>query len=510
MLPVHDARREPTPYPLAVEAGTVNKLVVNADLGDVTISRHIQGHFAEHLGRCIYEGIWVGVDSPIPNTRGMRDDVLDALRALKMPNVRWPGGCFADTYHWMDGIGRSIDRPSMVNVHWGGVTENNHFGTHEFFDFCELVGTEPYVCGNVGSGSVREMAEWVEYITMPGASPMSDLRRDNGRAEPWPLKYWAVGNENWGCGGNMRPEYYADLYRQYACFLRHFGGDKLYKVACGHTDEWNRVLVDRCHQHMDGISIHYYTSEGGWNKKGSATEFDEAGWFAMLRGGSLVEPFIRKTAGILDAYDPAGRIGIILDEWGSWYNVEPGTNPGFLYQQNTMRDALLAGLSLNIFNAWAKRLHMANIAQTINVLQAMILTEGGRMVRTPTYHVFEMYNVHQDATLVPISLDCAKYEMNGQSIAQVSASASRRADGVLHLTLCNLHHADSADLAIDLRGLAAQSVSGRILVGDRIQAHNTFDQPDQVVPVAFDGARLSSDGLLVQLPAASVVVLAIS
>jgi len=489
----------------------VKRFVINADLGQHAISRHIYGHFAEHLGRCIYEGIWVGEDSPIPNTRGMRNDVLGALQRLAMPNLRWPGGCFADTYHWRDGLGAREQRPTIVNVHWGGVTENNHFGTHEFMDLCGLLGCAPYICGNVGSGTVQEMAEWLEYLTMPGVSPMADLRRANGREEPWDLTYWAVGNENWGCGGHMRPQYYADEYRRFACFCRHFGGQKLYKVACGHTDEWNEVLMKEAGRQMDGLSVHYYTGVRTRDDiSGSATVFGEREWFVTMRRALDIEDFIRRTEAIMDRYDPAKRVGMIMDEWGTWFDVEPGTNPGFLYQQNTLRDALVAGLSLNIFNRHAERVHMANIAQTINVLQAMILTEGPRMCCTPTYHVFEMFKVHHDATLLPLSLDAGECTDGKITLPQVNASASRDAQGRVHLSLCNLDPEQAVELRGEVRGMAVSGVSGRVLTADTLQAHNTFDAPDALVPTAFDGCGLSDGALTIRLPARSVVVLALT
>jgi alpha-N-arabinofuranosidase len=481
-----------------------NTLVVNADLGKTKISRHIYGHFAEHLGRCIYEGIWVGENSKIPNIRGIRKDVLAALKKLKMPNLRWPGGCFADTYHWKDGIGDREKRPSIVNIHWGGTTENNHFGTHEFMDLCQMLETEPYICGNVGSGTVQEMAEWLEYLTMPGNSPMSDLRRKNGRQDAWPLKYWGVGNENWGCGGNMRPQYYADEFRRYATYCRNFSGQKLYKIACGFTDEWNEILMRETGNYMDGLSVHYYTS-----LRASATEFSAEEWFSILKKAGEIEDFIKRTEAIMDRHDPKKRIGMIMDEWGTWFNVEPGTNPGFLYQQNTMRDALVAGLSFNIFNAHAERIHMANIAQTINVLQSMILTEGPKMLLTPTYHVFEMYKVHQDATLLPAHMDCATYEMTNQKIPQLSVSASKSENGTINISLCNLHHGNDADLNCELRGTSASSVSGRILTSSSMSTHNTFKDPDKLVPSAFDGFKLAKNRLVIRLPAKSVAVLEI-
>ncbi len=489
----------------------MNQLIVNADLASGTISRHIYGHFAEHLGRCIYEGIWVGEDSPIPHTRGIRRDVVQALRALQLPVLRWPGGCFADEYHWKDGIGPREMRPSMVNTHWGGVTENNHFGTHEFFDLCDQLGCMPYICGNLGSGTVQVMQQWVEYATLDGSSPMADWRRMNGRAQPWTLPFFGVGNENWGCGGNMRAEYYADEYRRYQTYVRNLGAAPIYKIACGpcHADyHWTEVLMREASAHMQGLSLHYYCGSGRVSR--SATQFDEVDWFALLKNALFMDELVRKHATIMDRYDPEGRVGLIVDEWGSWHEVEPGTNPGFLYQQNTLRDALVAGVTLNIFNQHCARVKMANIAQTINVLQAMVLTEGEKMLLTPTYHVFELYKVHQDATLLPIHLDSPAYTCEEESIPQLSASASRDQAGVVHLTLCNLHPRQEAELTVVLRGVTARTLSGRVLTATTMQAHNTFAAPEAVRPAPFTGAQLQPDGqVTLVLPAKSVVSLAL-
>jgi alpha-N-arabinofuranosidase len=490
----------------------VNKVVVNADLGKAQINKNIYGHFSEHLGHCIYGGFWVGKDSDIPNTHGIRNDVVEALRQAKIPVLRWPGGCFADEYHWQDGIGPYKDRPCMINTHWGGVTENNHFGTHEFLDLCEQLDCEPYICGNVGSGTVREMQQWVEYITFDGQSPMADLRRANGREDPWIIRFWGVGNENWGCGGHMRPEFYADQYRRYATYCRNFGQSTLYKIACGSHDancDWTEVLMREAGRFMDGLSLHYYTVPHSWAAKGSATQFDEGDWFETLKKALVMDEIITNHSTIMDQYDPEKRVGLIVDEWGTWYDVEPGTSPGFLYQQNTLRDALVAGLTLNIFNQHCERVTMANIAQTINVLQAMILTKDDKMVLTPTYHAFEMYKVHQDATLLPVDVDCTAYEHGDESIPTLSVSASRDSEDKVHLSLCNLNPGQSASVSCELRDMKPTKATGHVLTAEAINAHNTFDQPEMVKPASLDGVTLTGNTLLLDLPAKSVVVLEI-
>jgi alpha-N-arabinofuranosidase len=492
----------------------MNKLTLNADIEQGTIDRHVYGHFAEHLGHCIYGGIWVGEDSEIPNVRGIRTDVVEALKAINIPNLRWPGGCFADEYHWMDGIGPREKRPTMINTHWGGVTENNHFGTHEFMDFCGQLGCEPYICGNVGSGTVREMQQWVEYIASDAISPMTNLRKENGREESWPLKFWGVGNENWACGGCMRPEYYTDEFRRYQTYVRNFGDNEIYKIACGPNEadyEWTETLMKngfsffKDHHLMKGLSLHYYT-----NFRESATEFDESEWFTVLEKTLVMDELITKHSAIMDKYDPEKKVALIVDEWGTWYNAEPDTNPRFLTQQTSLRHALVAALNFHIFHEHNDRVRMTNIAQTINVLQAMILTEDEKMVLTPTYHVFEMFKVHQDATRISLNLKTDEYRFGESSIPQVSASASRDGEGKIHLTLSNANPNISAEVSCDVQGLVAGSVAGRVLTADKMTAHNTFQIPDQVRPLAFEGAELRGSDLAITMPAMSVVLLELS
>jgi alpha-N-arabinofuranosidase len=496
---------------MAVNASTQaqNKLIVNADQGKETISKHIYGHFSEHLGRCIYGGYWVGEDSQIPNTRGIRNDIVQALRDIQIPNLRWPGGCFADEYHWMDGIGPRTPRPTIVNTHGGGVTEDNSFGTHEFLDLCEQLGCEPYICGNVGSGSVEEMSKWVEYITFDGESPMANLRRQNGREKAWKVKYWGVGNENWGCGGNMTADFYADQYRRYATYCRNYGDNRLYKIAGGANNAdyyWTETLMKNIGQQMHGLSLHYYTSPAGSR---SATQFDETDYFNTISRTLFIEELLTRHSTIMDKYDPQKRIALVPDEWGIWTNVEPGTNPGFLYQQNSLRDAIIAGINLNIFNAHCDRVKMTNIAQTVNVLQAVILTENEKMLLTPTYWVYWLYKVHHDATLLPVSFTSGKYELNGKKMDAVSVSASKDASGKIHITLVNIDPNKEQTIETELRSATVGKVTGKILTSDKINDHNTFDKPNTVNVKDFNGIRLSKESLSVTLPSKSVIMLEI-
>ncbi|GAB4421498.1 MAG: alpha-L-arabinofuranosidase AbfB [Bacteroidia bacterium] len=489
------------PVALAPAQTTIH---LHPDLAGPMIQPELYGHFAEHLGRCIYGGIFVGEDSPIPHVRGFRKDVIDALTALEVPVLRWPGGCFGDTYHWRDGIGPRSERPSIVNVHWGGVTEDNSFGTHEFLDFCELIGAEPYINLNVGSGTVQEASEWVEYVTSSNESPMTKLRRQNGRNEPWEVKYWGIGNENWGCGGNMTPEYYADLYRRFATYCR---GD-IYRIAGGpNVDDynWTRVLMQKT-GHMpwlvQGLSLHYYTLPDGWEPKVSATDFAEDGWAKTMRQANRMNELITRHSSIMDQYDPQGRIGLIVDEWGTWFQVEPGTNPGFLYQQNTLRDALVAGIHLNIFNRHAERVKMANIAQMVNVLQSMILTRDGEMVLTPSYYVFKMYKVHQGAALLPLDFDSPVYRYGNIELKALDASASIK-DGEINITICNLDPNQAHPIALALSGY--KTADGQIVTSANMQDYNDFGQPEKVNLKPFEVPRPRNGQLEVSIPAKSVV-----
>ena len=498
------------------------KLCINPSNKKSHINPEIQGHFSEHLGRGIYEGLYVGENSEIENVNGMRKDVLEALKELKVPVLRWPGGCFADEYHWKDGIGPKENRKKMINTHWGGVVEDNSFGTHEFMELCRQLGCKTYVNGNVGSGTVQEMQEWVEYMTFEGVSPMADLRKSHGREEAWDVDYFGVGNENWGCGGNMPPEYYAGLYRRYQTYVRDYRpGKHINKVACGANAGdfgWTEGVMSTCfskapenvHGFMDGISLHYYTVPETWEKKGAATDFDEKMWYQTLSKTLYMETLLKGHQAIMDRYDKDHKVGIIVDEWGTWYDVEEGTNPGFLYQQNTIRDALVAGINLNIFNKHSDRVIMANIAQMINVLQSVILTDKDKMVKTPTYHVFNMYKHHQDAELLESFIETKEIGLVDEfKVPNLTESVSLGKDGKIHATVTNLSATESYEIGLSLTDTEIKSIKGEI-VGGEIHLHNTFENPDVVTVKAFDDIRLEgkSEGRLT-IPASSVLHLEI-
>ncbi|HEU5484002.1 MAG TPA: alpha-L-arabinofuranosidase C-terminal domain-containing protein, partial [Microlunatus sp.] len=505
----------------AAPGGAAASAVLRADQPGPVVNKNIYGHFAEHLGRGIYEGIWVGPSSPIPHTRGIRNDVVAALKELKIPVLRWPGGCFADEYHWKDGIGPREKRPSMINTHWGNVEENNHFGTHEFMDLCEVLGAEPYVNGNVGSGTVQEMSEWVEYLTRDGDSPMVALRKGNGREQPWRVPFWGIGNEAWGCGGNMRAEAYADAARRYATFCRDHDDNRLTRIAAGAADDdvsWTRALMEAiscfgCTREPRGtfqaVSFHYYTHAGEGIHTTSATQFAAEQYYGTIAKAADIDRVIRAHSAVMDVFDPGRKVGLVCDEWGTWWTVEPGTNPGFLYQQNTLRDALVAGLHFDVFHNHAARLRMANIAQTLNVLQAMILTDDdGGLVLTPTYHVFEMNTGHHDARLLPTHLlETPTRSVGDSELPMISMSASSK-DGQALISVSNLDLDSAARLQLDLRGVPLGSVSGRLLTADAAQSHNTVAAPTVVAPTPLE---VAVDQTLVSavLPAHSFATIAV-
>jgi alpha-N-arabinofuranosidase len=477
------------------------------------VSRYIFGQFAEHLGFGIYEGIWVGPDSRIPNTNGYRNDVVAALKRLQVPVVRWPGGCFADEYHWREGVGPRDKRPVRVNTHWGGVEETNAFGTHEFMNFAELIGADAYVSGNVGDGTPEEMAQWVEYITSDTTSTLANERRRNGRDKPWKLPFVGIGNELWGCGGNMRAEYAADLVRRYQTFVKAPAGHPIQKIAAGaNVDDyhWTEVFMRETRKLVDGLSIHYYTSPGpNWNTKRSSTDFGEDQWIETLSKALRMDELVTKHSAVMDKFDPDRKTALMVDEWGTWYTVLPGSNPGFLHQQNSLRDALVAAIHFNIFVQHADRVKMANIAQMVNVLQAMILTSEDKMVLTPTYYVFEMYKPFKDATQLPLDLSAPTYTLGEYKVPAVHASAVRGKDGKVYVAFTNLDAKNAAKLDVKVPGTALRRASGQILTAQAINAINTFEKPDAVKPQSFSGARVQADQLTVDLPARSVVVLAL-
>jgi alpha-N-arabinofuranosidase len=487
-------------------------LAITADDSKLIISKHIYGQFSEHLGHCIYGGFWVDPQLPVAKQDRIRLDIVEALKKIHIPNLRWPGGCFADEYHWRDGIGPRTERPKMVNTNWGGVSEDNSFGTHEFLELCSLLKCEPYIAGNMGSGTVEEMAKWVEYLNCGAETTVTNIRKANGHPEPFKVTFWGVGNESWGCGGNMTPEFYSDNYKRYATYARNYPGTPLKRIASGSNGKdynWTEVCMKNIGpDKMWGITLHWYTlPTGNWSKKGSATDFDEAQYFSTMRNCLEMDDIVTKHAAIMDKYDPKKKVALVVDEWGIWTDVEPGTNPGFLYQQNSLRDALIAGTTLNIFNNHCDRVRMANLAQTINVLQALILTDKEKMLLTPTYHVFDMYQVHQDAKYLPVKLNSPDYVNGNDKLPAVNVSASIDSNKVIHISLVNIDATKKINIRTTLSGLNWSKVTGQILTSEKLTDINTFENPNKIKIGSFTGAGKQGNDLVADLPPHSIVVL---
>ncbi len=504
---------------VAQPASAPIELRVEAGRAGPTISPDIFGQFAEHLGSGIYGGIWVGPDSPIPNVRGIRSDVVRALRAIRVPNVRWPGGCFGDNYHWRNGIGPQSRRPATLNPDWGGVIEPNSFGTAEYFDFLGQIGADAFISENVGSGTVQEAADWFEYMTSDKPTTLAKERASNGHPAPYKVKYLGLGNESWGCGGAMSPDHYVEEMKRFARFTRNYnpaqqsGTSAMKKIAVGwdsgnsdYTDAVMKAWKDKVWSwDIDGVSLHGYTIPNSWEKKGPSVGFGEDEYAKGINATLKMKEWIAKQSAIMDKYDPDKKVGLYVDEWGIWTDPNPGSNPGFLQQQNTLRDALIAALNLNIFMRNADRVHGANIAQMINVLQAMILTDGPRMVLTPTYHVYHMYVPFQGATLVPVSFAAGSYAYNDMHLPKVDAVAARDTSGRLWMSLVNVDPTRPARFSVSIDGLRARSATGEILTAAAVDAHNSFGAPNQVAPRPF-AARPGGSQIAFDLPPKSIAV----
>jgi len=497
------------------------QLSVDASKPGVKIDRNLFGQFAEHLGHGIYEGIWVGPESAIPNTRGIRNGVVAALRALKVPNVRWPGGCFADEYHWRKGIGPQ--RAATLNPNWGGVIETNSFGTHEFMDFLDQIGAEAYVSVNVGSGTPQEAAEWLEYLTTEQPTTLAKERAANGHPGPYKVGYLGIGNESWDCGGNMTPDYYLSQLKIYSRFVRNYnpgqqGKQQMLKIAVGpgggepRWTEWTEAIMKAYQHHqwswdINGLSMHNYTVVK-WPPAFASTGFGETEYAQILKSTLDMDGLITKHSAIMDTYDPQKKVALVVDEWGAWYAPLPGSNPGFLVQQNSLRDAVLAALNLNIFARHADRVRMANIAQMINVLQAMILTDKEKMVLTPTYYVFKMYVPFQDATFVPITFDSGTYAHGEITLPRVDAIAAKDTIGKVWLAITNIDPNQAAEIEVSLTGVSAKSATGETLTAPRVNSVNTFDAPSTVVPKPVS-AKAAGGKLTMKLEPKSVTVISV-
>jgi alpha-L-arabinofuranosidase len=508
---------------LAAPAIVAQKVELSVDVSKAgaKIDRNIFGQFAEHLGHGVYEGIWVGPDSTIPNTRGIRNDVVAALKAIRVPNVRWPGGCFADEYHWRNGIGSS--RTVTLNPNWGGVIEPNSFGTHEFMDFLEQIGAEAYVSVNVGSGTPREAAEWLEYLTAAQATNLAKERGANGHPGPYRVGFLGIGNESWDCGGNMTSDYYLSQLKIYSRFVRNFNPtqqdkQQMLKIAVGpgggepRWTEWTEAIMNAYQQHtwswdINGLSMHSYTV-GKWPPAFASANFGETEYSQFLKLTLAMDDLISQHSAIMNKYDPGKKVALVVDEWGAWYAPLPGSNPGFLVQQNSLRDAILAALNLNIFARHADRVRMANIAQMINVLQALILTDKEKMLLTPTYYVFKMYTPFQDSNLVPVAFDAGTYTHGNISLPRVDAIAAKDTSGKLWLAITNLDPNQPIEVETSLAGVTAKSAAGETLTAPKVDSVNTFESPTTVVPKPVS-AKVQGGKLVLKLEPKSVTVVSV-
>lgn len=466
----------------------VRQVAIHAGLEIGVVHPELHGHFAEHLGSCVYGGLWVGRDSPIPNVDGYRRQAIEYLRTLGIPVLRWPGGCFADDYHWRDGIGPQAKRPRSVNLWWGNYTEDNSFGTHEFIGLCRLIGAEPYLAGNVGSGTPAELRDWVEYCNYPAGSSLSNERAANGSPEPFKVRYWGVGNENWGCGGHLTPDEYAGHYRRFVTYLRTFGDTRPFLIACGpngNDTDWSRRFMDAMRERpsLHGFAMHFYS--GG---KAPATKFTVENMREQLSSFSDLEKAVLQQRALLDSYDPERKIGLLVDEWGVWDRMvaEEEKRYGRLWQQITMRSAVAAALGLNVFHRQADKLVMCNIAQIVNVLHSMLLTDGNHCIRTPAYYAFDLLKHHRSRTAVRCDTEDA-------APLGLSVSASRQ-EKELVITFVNPKHDAGMKAECSLIGASATGGKARILHHADHNACNTFDAPDTIVPREhtgnFEGSRL--------------------
>jgi alpha-N-arabinofuranosidase len=497
------------------------ELSIDASKPGAKIDRNLFGQFAEHLGHGIYDGIWVGSDSTIPNTRGIRKDVVAALKAIHVPNVRWPGGCFADGYHWRDGIGPQ--RVVRLNPDWGGVIEPNTFGTHEFMDFIDQIGSDAYVSVNLGSGTPHEASDWLEYMTAAQATTLEKERAANGHPAPYKVALLGLGNESWDCGGNMTAEYYLDRMKSFSHFVRNYNPaqlekDQMLKIAVGpgggeeRWTDWTETVMKAYQQHtwswdINGLSMHNYTVVK-WPPAFKSVGFGEDEYAQILKTTLEMDDLIRKHSAIMDKYDPLKKVALVVDEWGGWYAPLPGSNPGFLVQQNSLRDAILAALNINIFARHADRVRGANIAQMINVLQAMILTDHEKMALTPTYYVYKMYVPFQDSTYLPVTFEAGSYKHGDFSLPRVDALAAKGKDGKLWVEITNVDPHQAAEVELNVTGINAKSALGQTLTAPKVDSVNTFESPDTVVPKPIS-AGAQGGKLILQLEPKSVTVVAV-
>ncbi|MHB1150898.1 MAG: alpha-N-arabinofuranosidase [Eubacteriales bacterium] len=476
------------------------------------IAPEIYGHFSEHIGGVFYDGIWVGEDSPIPNIRGLRLELIERFRKIRPAVLRWPGGCFAETYDWRDGIGERSKRPVRINWWYrsDGRYEPNQVGTHEFIDFCRLVGAEPYFAANITSTTPLDIRDWIDYCNSPrGTTSYALLREKNGSPEPFNVKYWGVGNENWGGGGNMTPETYAHEFRKYAAVMDNTA-PVLCLIGCGPNGadyNWTQRFLDvfaSSGRMMGAYSMHYYCGSSG-----DPVAFSESEWYQLLCQANQMETILNRHWNIIKGFGMEQQASLFVDEWGCWHPGGSGPSKGYnlFEQQSTMRDAMVTALTLNIFNNNCDKVKMSNTAQLVNNLHTLFLTSGDKFAVTPTYHIYDMYKEHQGGKAVRVLTDSEHISFTApdghkKSLNRLSASASVKED-VLTLTIANLSATDSETLKLVSVGISiGDTAEATLLTHKDIHAHNTFDAPSEVTPV-YGECRSDT----ISLPPASVMTL---
>lgn len=497
----------------------MNRITLDFSSSRGTIAPELYGHFAEHIGGVFYDGLWVGEDSGIEHIHGFRKSIVDSFKRIAPPVLRWPGGCFAETYNWRDGIGPRASRPRRINWwhYCDGRVEPNEVGTHEFMALCRLVGAEPYIAANMTSISPLQVRDWMEYCNMPaGATTLADERAMNGDTEPFGVRYWGIGNENWGGGGQMTPERCADEFIRFTTVCRPLAPLKMRYIMCGangHDLDWTRRLMKQWsgrpwHETRAwGMSVHYYTNALSGKDD---VNFDEKGWYDELFRADYMRRIIDDHRAVMDDYDPDRRLKLVVDEWGNWHIDGTGPSKGYnlFEQQSNMRDAQVAALTLNLFNNRCDVVGMANVAQLCNNLHSLYLAGGHSMVETPNYHVFDLYQGHKGGRHVKLTVEARVIESERYDpLKLISASASVK-NGVLTLTVANMDLTASADVRLSaLGGSIAGKGTLRVLHHSDPMTCNTFDNPHAVVPQAWE--IILDDDAVITLPAASVAALTV-
>jgi alpha-L-arabinofuranosidase len=513
------------------------EILLDEPLG--TISPNVYGHFLEHIGGVIYDGVWVGEDSKIPNIHGLRQELVEEMRKIKAPVVRYPGGCFADSYDWRDGVGAPDRRPRRTN-YWieedsssspaSHHYESNRFGTGEFMRFCQAVGCEPYLAANLRSLPGEEFYRWVEYCNSPaGSTTLAEARAASGFPQPYDVRYWGVGNESWGCGGNFTAQEYAVEFRRYSSWLPQYGRPLALIASGPNSDDWqwtrgffeeiarkDKSLLES----IFGWALHYYSwnlsrghSEDWEEAKGDALKFDPQDWYEVLREGNRLESLIDGHWQVMKEFDPEHGVKLVVDEWGPWYRPGSELTPGnFLEQTPTIRDAVFSAMTLDIFNRNPEKVTLAAPAQLVNCLNSLYLAHEDRFCVTPVGHVFGMYAAHQGGESVRTMISAPKvhYARDGKPAAFWGLNGSASVHGKdLVLTMVNPHVSEIRETEIAIRGGAVKSAVMTVLTGSDLHAHNSFDQRTAVVPRVND-AGFAGSRFTLEVPAASVTKLVLT